>query len=403
MTMRRRSNRKRPFITIAISLVLLPSLSLASATFTTATDVDTDHNNDDNQIHTSIEEELDSDLWDENIDSRHEPEQPQHAGKDHGHWGTKPATSSPANNSNSNTHTFIKNKSDKEKSKHSITHKPPDSFTLAARISQTPKGSCFQVETLDEPVPSIPFYECNSVGTTTPPISSASVSFRNFPNGAHPELYTFTRGFIVPLSKIEIEVQTTQMMGANAGDGDGATADENKKRIFNAGEVIWVDGEYRMSSADGGKDLSALIVNVPKKTTGMSRDLFGLPKILNCNDDATGVRSLARNVRGVVSARRVILASIGLTFSSMMTYFWIKVAPLQLAVGIGGACMIGGGTLAMVMGGEIVCDEIKGYVQKARQEREREQSQEVDVGYFEEEEAREEQIHVAEMEDVGVL
>ena len=65
------------------------------------------------------------------------------------------------------------------------------------------------------------------------------------------------------------------------------------------------------------------------------------------------------------------MASLGLSLSSLLTYFWIKVAPLQLAVGIGGTCLIAGGSLGIVIVGESVFDEIEAYLQKAKEERER--------------------------------
>jgi hypothetical protein len=53
------------------------------------------------------------------------------------------------------------------------------------------------------------------------------------------------------------------------------------------------------------------------------------------------------------------LTMTGLTLSSLMTYFWIKVAPLQLAVGFGGACLIAGGTMGVVICGDRLCETIE--------------------------------------------
>jgi len=72
---------------------------------------------------------------------------------------------------------------------------------------------------------------------------------------------------------------------------------------------------------------------------------------------------------GMISLQKVLLTIMGVGLSSLMTFFWIKVAPLQLAVGIGGLCMVGGGTLGIVMLGEMICDEIGEYIEKVRQER----------------------------------
>jgi hypothetical protein len=216
-----------------------------------------------------------------------------------------------------------------------ISHPPPDFFKLSGRIatSQSTMNSYFE----DENIPTIPFLECNDVGTTTPPIETLSASFRTFPKSAHPTSFSNSRGFIVPLTKLEIQ-----------------TSDGESTRIFDKGEVVWVDGDYRLSSA-GDDDMNALIVEVPTgMQIGMKRDFFGLQtKRLTCNDIENN--TLVKRF----PAKKLLLTMTGLTLSSLMTYFWIKVAPLQLAVGFGGACLIAGGTMGVVMCGERLCDTIE--------------------------------------------
>lgn len=343
---------------------------------------------------THIEEDLDADLYDENFDNGadNHQEKESETQQSQGHWGTPPTIE---NNSGSamHSHTFVKkDKIDKNHTTNAtrnslhphphiqtITHPPPEAFTITAKIKQRGGKSYFDINSIDDARNSIPFMECNSVGTTTPPIPAGSVSFRSFPRSGHPSLWTYTHGFIVPLSSIIIEVQTvlatdsTKNKQNTSSIGDG---NEDKKQIFNAGEVIWVDGQYRMSSA-GENDLTALIIEIPKKEGG-ALDIFGVPKgtsgekvnRLNCNDTLGVVKNLAKDVRKNVPIRRITLASLGLSLSSMLTYFWVKVAPLQLAVGIGGTCLIAGGSLGIIKGGEYLCDEFEAYFQKVREERE---------------------------------
>ena len=316
-----------------------------------------------------------------------------------GHWGTPhPKSSSithPSSTTGTTTTTTTHNNAPHSHMHiHTHIHKPPDAFKLAARIKHT-KGtkskSYFQFETIQDPLPSIPFLECNSaVGTTTPPIPVNNISFRSFPKSAHPASYTHTRGFIVPLSKIEIEVQASPPgTGADSNTDSDSDSDSDSRHIFHKGEIIWVDGMYRMSSAEEG-DLSVLIVNVPKEAK--SRDLFGIPlkvniDVMNCNDTgmwgtrshsrgeeesnllSSMVKDLANDVKTSVNLRRTVLGAVGVGLSSLMTYFWIKVAPLQLAVGIGGVCMVSGGTLALVLGGEFICDQLHEYVVNVREDR----------------------------------
>lgn len=340
--------------------------------------------------------DLDADLYDENMMRKDEQEmQYDHTNQshqytattEHGHWGTPHSKSGsithPSSTAGTTTTTTTSNNAP-HSHMHIHTHKPPDAFKLAARIKHkgTKSKSYFQFETIQDPLPSIPFLECNSVGTTTPPIPANNISFRSFPKSAHPSSYTHTRGFIVPLTKIEIEVQAPGPGDDSNSDSD---SDSNSRHIFHAGEIIWVDGMYRMSSAEEG-DLSVLIVNVPKE--GKSRDLFGIPlkvniDVMNCNEDGMGmwgrkeedsnlssmVKDLANDVKTSVSLRRAVLGTVGVGLSSLMTYFWIKVAPLQLAVGIGGVCMVSGGTLALVLGGEFICDQLHEYVVNVREDR----------------------------------
>ena len=149
-----------------------------------------------------------------------------------------------------------------------------------------------------------------------------------------------------------------------------------------------------MSSAEDDKDLSALIIDVPKKD-GKANDFFGVASdkdvvnMMNCNDlgvnDSSSsspmgvVKSLAKDVRTSFPVRKTILASLGLSLSSMLTFFWIKVAPLQLAVGIGGVCLVAGGSLGIIMGGELVCDEIQAQWQRAKEERDRLEDDDEDI------------------------
>lgn len=265
----------------------------------------------------------------------------------HGHWGTPPSSSTSAldlthihhaNPTHTKNHTSFIPKSKlnekdtvtdskmaKKMKSHTtkLNYEPPDAFVLSAQII-TPKQKRTSSFNKND-VLSIPFKDCNSEGTTTPAIPIKNISFRSFPKSAHPSSFIFTKGFIIPLSKAEIK------------------SSDGQHEIFEAGAVIWVDGEYQISSADDAKDLSVLIANTrtQKHSSGSEKglDLFGLPKMTSmqsCNDDNDDegvVKALATNIKSI-SVRRVLLSSLGLSLSSLITYFWIKVAPLQLAVSL---------------------------------------------------------------------
>lgn len=246
------------------------------------------------------------------------------------HWGTS------QRNLNDSINDSVTKMIHESNANGTISHPPPDFFRLSGRIATAKNRMVSYFE--DENIPTIPFLECNDVGTTTPPIETLSASFRTFPKSAHPTSFSNSRGFIVPLTKVEIQTS------------DG----ETNSRVFDQGQVVWVDGDYRLSSA-GDDDMNALIIEVPTGTQiGMKRDFFGLQtKRLNCNDieNNTVVKRFP--------ARKLLLTMTGLTLSSLMTYFWIKVAPLQLAVGFGGACLIAGGTMGVVICGDRLCETIE--------------------------------------------
>ena len=74
-------------------------------------------------------------------------------------------------------------------------------------------------------------------------------------------------------------------------------------------------------------------------------------------DDVFIMKLMGNDQTIMISKRRLLLSAIGITVSSSLAYFLSKVAPLQLAVGVGGACMIGAGTTCIVKTGEYLLDE----------------------------------------------
>lgn len=138
-----------------------------------------------------------------------------------------------------------------------------------------------------------------------------------------------------------------------------------EKKIFESGQVIWVDGEYRLVSAEK-HDLYVMIVDVSKSSETKVMNMFANHQKQDCVDVKVPTKTLVKNQLQKVPLRKVLLTSLGVSLSSMMTYLWIKVAPLQLAVGIGGLCMIGGGTLATMTIGDMLCNELQEYVDKQK-------------------------------------
>ena len=293
-----------------------------------------------------------------------------------------------------------------------LQHPPPEGFHLSAHIITNPQDSLSYFaneisDTLDDTL-LVPFLECGAVGSTTPPIPLQHGHFRHFPKSAHPSHFMPAQEvmLIVALHPIDIQV---------SGNGE-------ENRSFQAGDVVLVEdmlsvGHKMRADSSSGQDLSVLILTLPgghshqhhqyhrqrgstsSTTTSTTtfpfdshhiksifgrrgRKIFsqgrsgkkgnnkeppcklehdpaysaiGLPPPSSYENDVGPLLTAFRSV----SIRRVILTSLGVSLSTLTSYFLSKVAPLQLAVGIGGACVIGGGTLGIIKGGEWACDEFE--------------------------------------------
>lgn len=292
-----------------------------------------------------------------------------------------------------------------------MSHVPPEGFTLTAHIITNPhdRNSYFTTAANDPQGPKdellIPFLECGAVGSTTQGIPLHRAYFRHFPKSAHPTEFTPAREphLLICLNQCEVVVS-----GGNDGE---------EKRVFERGSVILVEDVmgrgHKLYSSDG--DVSVLMLTIPPSSShhhgvgkkdesgssvaGIGRrvgggvmSLFGKKRQKknsksegmansDCrlehdpaysalglqsqsdaeNDEMSLVRTIARNAP---TKRRVAWASIGLGVSTLTAVFLSKVAPLQLAVGIGGVCVVGGGTIGVVKGGEWVCDEIEVWMER---------------------------------------
>jgi len=292
-----------------------------------------------------------------------------------------------------------------------MSHVPPEGFTLTAHIITNPhdRQSYFTTAANDPQGPKdellIPFLECGAVGSTTQGIPLHRAYFRHFPKSAHPTEFT-------PALEPHLLICLNQLEMVVSGGNDG-----EEKRVFERGSVILVEDVmgrgHKLYSSDG--DVSVLMLTLPPSSShhhgigkkdesgssvaGISRrvggglmSLFGKKRQKknsksdgmansDCllehdpaysalglqsqsdaeNDEISFVRTMARNAP---RKRRVAWASIGLGLSTLTAIFLSKVAPLQLAVGIGGACVVGGGTIGVVKGGEWVCDEIEVWIER---------------------------------------
>jgi len=297
------------------------------------------------------------------------------------HWGTPGCSTT--NPGEMNSSAFV------PQSKREISYHPPEGFVLAAHIVTDPNdGLSYFSDTirkngdLQKPLV-IPYLECGVVGSTTEPIFIKAAYFRQFPQLAHPSTYSTSKEakIIVALNRLEITVS----------GGTGEVDEDGETRLFEPGDVVLIEDLFgkghkmraARNSAEDAKDLSVLILiptanhpYTPKRVSNRSSfsSVFqrmeryesksmkpcewetGMPSVLD---------SIAHSERNPfqVSTRGLLLISLGLSLSTMLTFFLSKVAPLQLAVGIGGACMIAGGTWGTVKLGTWLCDEVEASIQ----------------------------------------
>ena len=79
--------------------------------------------------------------------------------------------------------------------------------------------------------------------------------------------------------------------------------------------------------------------------------------------------------------RKILLGAVGISLSTLMADFLGKVAPLWVAVGIGGTCFVVGGTFACVQGGDYLWTEVEMWQERKR----------LDLSYVDDYEVQEEE------------
>uniref|UniRef100_A0A7S4SBC6 Transmembrane protein n=2 Tax=Ditylum brightwellii TaxID=49249 RepID=A0A7S4SBC6_9STRA len=259
-------------------------------------------------------------------------------------------------------------------------HAPPEGFTLAARVLTDHDTGLSYFAPLSSPSDlQIPFLECGAVGSTTEPIEIKHGTFRHFPSGADPSSFTTSphAQLVVALHPLELTVSGNKQESRVFQPGDVILLEDtmgkgHKMRALSSGEEKGQYGEER--------DLSVFMLTLPhhhhhhhekgnSNIIANHMSVFGLgghPKPCeNELDPAYTTLLPKRSDRngGIINPFRrenihkVLFGGIGASLSSVAVVKLFKVVPMLMSVGFGTACLVGGGTCAIVWGGEALMDE----------------------------------------------
>jgi len=212
-------------------------------------------------------------------------------------------------------------------------HIPPSHYQIKARLLSNKKtGHSYFCEEVEASVLRLPFRDCSSAGITTPPIPLQNAVFRQLPPfGTTPSYHPApTTQLVICLEPLEI------------------TTFSGQSKKFSSGDVVLLDDVY----GDGHS-----IIAMTETEENGSVIILTLKDQLK--DQTNQPCPTYLTVSHTPSVRRLILSAIGLSLSSALTYFLGKVAPHVLAVGVGGACVLVGGTTGVIFAGEKLLDQIQ--------------------------------------------
>ena len=254
-------------------------------------------------------------------------------------------------------------------------HVPPEGFQIDVRVYTNRKDKLAHFD--DTPL-QLPYFDCASTGITTSPLKIQHAYFRHFFSSSPPR---FKGGEEFDHHAVLMVTLHHQPLVMELNSGESKT--------FAPGSVILLEdvvaGGHKCKSPDG-QDVSVLLLTLPhyySKTnfyTSSSSSVSGdghtppdrLASIMGNSDNNNNnryVQSRATNCLLIKPtqfqvARRMILGALGTSFSLLLADWLGKVAPIWLSVGIGGACLVVGGTVGFVTTMESVLNEIDFYRQR---------------------------------------
>ncbi len=218
-------------------------------------------------------------------------------------------------------------------------HVPPEGFQVDARVYTDPND---KLAHFDDTKLQLPYFDCASTGITTSPLKIQHAYFRHtFSASPRFEGAEFDNRAV-----ILVTLQERIMLELNSGES----------QTFPPGSVILLEdvvaGGHKCKSPDG-KDVTVLLLTLPHHYKGYK-------------DLALGSSCLVAKPSGFQQLRRSILTGLGAALSLLLADWLGKVAPIWLTIGIGGGCLVVGGTLGFVKTSESLLDQIDLYRERQR-------------------------------------
>ena len=292
---------------------------------------------------------------------------------------------------------------------------PLQGFQLTSRVYTDPvdKLAHFDNDISSQLV--LPYWECGVSGSTTAQIPAQHVTVRHLLAGSNPNRYIGTEygphpQLIVALTHIDIVLNSGQTQSFAPGDvvlmedvvSDGhkiiATSSSKKRgagpmtnsplldhhasgtsenptvMIVTLSQTYHHVGKDKISLQQHTRPIEQQLRANPCKNLIPGQESlnaqFGDDNDENDNFVANALSSLRMpplfSKQDPRAIRRTFLAIIGVSVSALIGDFFGKVAPLWLAVGVGGVCFVTGGTIAFVQVGDYCIEEYEMWSERRR-------------------------------------
>jgi hypothetical protein len=264
-------------------------------------------------------------------------------------------------------------------SKHSsaIPHNPPEGFVVNARVYIDSEDKLSHLDTHTSLV--LPYWECGTAGSTTSPLPLKHATFRHafgtmtssWTTDSTTDFTTTTGANPHPMLLVALRPLVLEL---NSGD----------TQSFPAGAVILLEDTlkpgYRLQPLAPQTEVQVVFLTLPQSYYQTGKQHLSIQSYLQQAKDKTAstpcpnswISSSSTSLSEVStsswlppdttthsptvqrgrSVRLALLAMVGLSLSTLLADFLGKVAPLWLAVGVGGTCLVAAGTYAVISSGE---------------------------------------------------
>ena len=230
-------------------------------------------------------------------------------------------------------------------------HVPPEGFQVDARVFTDPHD---KLAHFDDTKLQLPYFDCASTGITTSPLKIQHAYFRHtFSASPRFEGAEFNNHAV-----ILVTLHEPIMLELNSGES----------QTFSPGSVILLEdvvaGGHKCKSPHG-KDVTVLLLTLPHQQYKGHKDLAlggggGSNCLLVAKPGGGGL------FHQMMMMRRSILTGLGAALTLLLADWLGKVAPIWLTVGIGGGCLVVGGTVGFVKTCESLLDQIDLYRERQR-------------------------------------